>query len=161
MNTKSTRRSYTREFKLSVVVVPRFQLFTQRLHRWRISTIQYRQSLRLDSSVMHTKRHRGFGGVVNFAFIMKRILGIKRMFPCSFGKGRIKYRVKAAYVIINFVINSMGPPHTLDSVWISACDGLCHTLCVLRPSRASSGTKPRRLQLWKRVAIPQVILNKK
>ena len=74
--------------------------------------------------------------------------------------GRVKYQAKAAYVII---INSAGPPRTctLDSVSIYACEALCHTLCVLRLSRASSGTKPRRLQLWKRVAIPQVILNNK
>ena len=30
--------------------------------------------------------------------------------------GRVKYRVKAAYVIINFVMNSAGPPRTLDSI---------------------------------------------
>ena len=30
--------------------------------------------------------------------------------------GRVKYRVKAAYVIINFVMNSAGLPRTLDSV---------------------------------------------
>ena len=33
VNSKSTRRTYTRESKLSVVAVPRYQLFTQRLHR--------------------------------------------------------------------------------------------------------------------------------
>ena len=36
---------------------------------------------------MLPKRRHGFGGVVNFLpFIIKRILGIKRIFPCSFGK---------------------------------------------------------------------------
>jgi len=33
VNTKSTRGTYTRESKVSVVAVPRYQLFTQRLHR--------------------------------------------------------------------------------------------------------------------------------
>ena len=70
----------------------------------------------------------------------------------------LKYQVKAAYIIINFVIARdliallTGSPR---------CDAPCHTLCVLRPSRASSGNKPRRLQLWKRVAIPQVFPNNK
>ena len=32
----------------------------------------------------------GFGGVVNFALIIKRILGIKRIFPCSFGNKRMR-----------------------------------------------------------------------
>ena len=40
---------------------------------------------------MLTKRRRGFGGVVNFLpFIIKRILGIKRIFPCSFGNKRVR-----------------------------------------------------------------------
>ena len=34
--------------------------------------------------------------------------------------GRIKYRVKAAYVIINFVMNSAGSPRAFDSISISA-----------------------------------------
>ena len=34
--------------------------------------------------------------------------------------GRVKYGVKAAYVIINFVMNSAGSPRTLDSTSISA-----------------------------------------
>ena len=37
-----------------------------------------------------------------------------------FRKGRVKYRVKAAYVIVNFVMNSAGPTRTHDSVSISA-----------------------------------------
>ena len=48
VNTKSTQRSYTREFKAAL---------------W-------------------------FGGVVNF--IIKRILGIKHIFPCSFGNKRMR-----------------------------------------------------------------------
>jgi len=71
-------------------------------------------------------------------------------------KGRVKYRVKAAYVIINFIMNSLGPTcaRTLD---LDSWPAPCHTLCALRPSmpRALSGTKPRRLQLRKRVAIAQ------
>ena len=35
-------------------------------------------------------RRRGFGGAVNFAFIIKRILGNKRIFPCSFGNKRMR-----------------------------------------------------------------------
>ena len=77
-------------------------------------------------------------------------------------KGRVKYRVKAAYVIINFIMNSLGPTcaRTLDS---DSWPAPCHTLCALRPSmpRALSGTKPRRLQLRKRVAIAQVIPSNK
>ena len=77
-------------------------------------------------------------------------------------KGRVKYRVKAAYVIINFVMNSVGPTRarTLDS---DSWPAPCHTLCALRPSmsRALSGTKPRRLQLRKWVAIAQVIPSNK
>ena len=30
-----------------------------------------------------------FGGVVNFPFAIKRILGIKRIFPCSFANKRM------------------------------------------------------------------------
>jgi len=32
----------------------------------------------------------GLGGVVNFAFIIKCILGNKRIFPCSFGNERMR-----------------------------------------------------------------------
>ena len=32
----------------------------------------------------------GFGGVVNFPFAIKRILGIKRIFPCSFTNKRMR-----------------------------------------------------------------------
>ena len=32
----------------------------------------------------------GFGGVVNFSFAIKRILGIKRIFPCSFANKRMR-----------------------------------------------------------------------
>jgi len=43
-----------------------------------------------------------------------------RAHPVSAGwglnMGRVKYRVKAAYVIIHFVMNSAGPPRTIDSV---------------------------------------------
>ena len=64
VNSKSTRRTYTRESKLSVVAVPRYQLFTQRLHRERISTAQYRQSIRLNllSCTRATKEASQFWG---------------------------------------------------------------------------------------------------
>ena len=46
-------------------------------------------------------------------------------------KGHVKYRVKALYVIINFVINSVGPPRTLDSVSISVLRcAVAHLLCT-------------------------------
>jgi len=46
-------------------------------------------------------------------------------------KVRVKYWVKAAYVIINFVMNSAGPPRTLDSVTISASRcAVPHPLCT-------------------------------
>ena len=45
-------------------------------------------------AVMYTCYQRGvavLGGVVNFLpFIIKRILGIKRIFPCSFGNKRMR-----------------------------------------------------------------------
>ena len=37
----------------------------------------------------YQREHRGFGGVVNFPFAIKRILGIKRIFPCSFENKRM------------------------------------------------------------------------
>jgi len=45
------------------------------------------------------------------------------------GKGRVKYRVKAAYVIVNFVMNSAGPPRTLDSISALRC-AVPHPLCT-------------------------------
>ena len=33
---------------------------------------------------------RGFGGVANFPFALKRILGIKRIFPCSFANKHMR-----------------------------------------------------------------------
>ena len=42
--------------------------------------------------------------------------------------GRVKYCVKAAHVIINFVLNSAGTPRTLDSSRSPHYDALCHTL---------------------------------
>ena len=36
--------------------------------------------------------------------------------PCGYFKGSRKVPVKAAYVIVNFVMNSTGPPHTHDSI---------------------------------------------
>ena len=89
VNSKSTRRTYTRESKLSVVVVPRYQLFTQRLHHYRILAVQSWTISKISTTQlfchvhMLPKRRRGFGVWSILAFIIKRILGIKRIFPCS------------------------------------------------------------------------------
>ena len=72
-------------------------------------------------------------------------------------------KVKAAYIIINFVMNSTGPPRSwcgLDlcsfgmRVTPSVYLGLWHPWVKV-------WTKPRRLQLWKRASIPQVMPNMK
>ena len=93
VNTKSARRTYTRESKFSVVAVPRYQLFTQQLHRYsklQRYNIGNLYDLTFSSCTHLPKRHRSFGGVVKFAFIIKRILGIKCIFPCSFGNKRMR-----------------------------------------------------------------------
>ena len=93
VNTKSTRRTYTRESKLSVVAVPRYQLFTQWLsllanYNSTVSTISTTQ-LYCHVHVL-PKRRRGFGVWSNFAFIIKHILGNRRIFPCSFRNKRMR-----------------------------------------------------------------------
>ena len=68
VNTKSTWRTYTRESKLSVVAVPRYELFTQRLiaselQRYNIDDLY--DSI-LVSCTRATKKALRFWGMVNF-----------------------------------------------------------------------------------------------
>ena len=54
---------------------------------------------------------------------------MRRMPQICLGSRKLKYRVKAAYVIINFVMNSAGPPRTLDSIFALRC-AVPHPLCT-------------------------------
>ena len=54
-------------------------------------------------------------------------------FSCQNPKGRVKYRVKAAYVIINFVMNSARPPRTLDSLRCAVPHPLCAYIDLREP----------------------------
>jgi len=47
-----------------------------------------------------------------------------------FVKGRVKYRVKAAYVIINFVMNRAGPPRTRTLGLGIVAIAVPHPLCT-------------------------------
>ena len=87
VNTKATPRTYTRESKLSVVVVPRYQLLQAAS-----SLVNYNSNILMSSTTrlfchVHVvpNRCRGFRVWSIFAFIIKRILGNKGIFPCSFG----------------------------------------------------------------------------
>ena len=91
MNTKSTRITYTRESKVKLIVVhggSKISTFHPAAYN---STISTTSTTRLFCHVTRaTKQAAQFGGVVNFAFIIKRILGNKRIFPCSFGNKRMR-----------------------------------------------------------------------
>ena len=94
MNTKSTRRIYTRESKLSVVAVPtdiNFLLsgfIASELQRYNIDNLY--DSTLLSCYTFYQTGVAVLGGVVNFAFIIKRILGNRRIFPCSFGNKHMR-----------------------------------------------------------------------
>ena len=66
-----------------------------------------------------------------------------------FIKGRVKYRVKAAYVIINFVMNSAGPTRARARLTPtrSMHRATPSVHLDLQCRELFSGTKPRRLQL--------------
>ena len=50
---------------------------------------------------MLPKRHCDFGGVVNF--IIKRILAIKRIFPCGFGNKRMRLLTHVYGIVVGYI----------------------------------------------------------
>ena len=92
VNTKSTRRTYTRESKLSVVAVPIINFspsnFIASELQW--YNIDHLYDSTLLSCTRATKKASRFWVWSISAFIIKRILGNKRIFPCSFGNKHMR-----------------------------------------------------------------------
>ena len=90
---KSTRRTYTRESEIQCSGSSKISTF----HPAASSLANYNGTISAISATQlfcHVyvlpKRCHGFGVWSIFAFIIKRILGNKRTFPCSFGNKRMR-----------------------------------------------------------------------
>ena len=129
LNTKSTPRAYTRESKLSVGGDSKISTF----HPAASSLVNYNGTISTISTTrlfcrvhMLPKRRRGFGVWSIFAFIIKRILGNKRIFPCSFGNKRMRlltrvYGIALAPIMFQILcVPSLVPSPMVH--WINSLD---------------------------------------